>query len=654
MRALLLLCLAAPALAQTPASPVRLVPVGDTVLVYILQVPSDGGFVVYRRPVTATPAGFEKRTVAPVSGPTDPAALAGRLGPDLPMALRAVRAVDEDELMRRLRSDRFASGVLTLVSRRAASALGRLYADGGAVRGADYEYRVVFTGTDGKETTRSWTGRVHVVDVAPLSPSGLTTTGADHEIRVAWRYPTYLGAPTDFTIGFHVYRADGAGAVHRITANPVLRNDANGAAFSFVDRDVTGGAYAYQITAVDLAGRESAPTAAAPAHLVDRTPPAIPVELAVRNGNNVVDITWRMSPELDAAGYHIERSLDVRRGFRRLDRALIPVRRPVWTDTVPGGHQYFYRIIAVDSSGNASAPSNPVDALPVDHTPPPPPTALVLTTSRHRITARWGPSTSGDFRGYYVYRGSGSAGVRLTGRPLTVTQFVDSGTAGRGLTPGGKYLIRVTALDSTFNESAPLEAWITIPDDQPPTPPSAVAARNVAGRYVEVSWSASGSRDVQTYAVTRAGGPADTGSRATHRFPAAARSWRDTAVVHGVRYTYRLTAIDSAGNVSTPRADSVLFRDFTPPPAPRMAAARVVAGVVEVRWERVVGLELVGYNVYRSSLPTGAYRKLTRAPASLLVFTDSTGRAGFYYTVRAVDRSGNESAPSPVAPVARR
>jgi fibronectin type 3 domain-containing protein len=409
------------------------------------------------------------------------------------------------------------------------------------------------------------------------------------------------------------------------------------------------------VTAVDMVGRESALTAPVTAHLVDKTPPAIPTALAVRNGAGVVEVTWRMSPELDAAGYYIERSTGLHVPYIRLDRALIPVRRPIWTDTIAGGRPYFYRVIAVDSGSNASAPSNPVSALPRDDTPPSPPTGLALATAQHRIAAHWTPVSAKDLRGYYVYQVEGKDRTRITGRPLIAPQFVDSGPVGRGLTPGHAYTIRVTALDSNFNESPPVEGRILVPDDVPPTPPSALSAQNIEGRFVALAWSASGSSDVRAYVLTRTGGPADTGARATHRFPASARAWRDTVVVHGRRYTYRLTAVDSAGNVSAALTDSVAFRELVSPPPPRATAARLVTpGGVEVRWERVVSLELVGYHVYRSSLPTGVYRRLTRAPVSRLTFTDSTGHAGFYYQVRAVDKSGNESTQSPTAPVVTR
>ena len=664
MRTILLVALLAPFAAQAQGgaiSPLRLVPAGDSVLVYVLEVPVTGGFVVYRRAGGAggaTVLPFERRTPVPVAAASDPAVLAGRLGPDLPIALRAEKAADPDELLRRLRGDRFGEAVLSMVSRRAALALGRLYADGEAQPGADYDYRVAFTDADGKETGKALTGHVRVADQVPAAPTALKASGggSDRQARVTWTYPTYQGAASDFTVGFHVYRAEGNGPLRRLTATPVLRNDAQGPGEVYVDRDVTAGSYTYQVSAVDLAGRESALTAPVTVRLADHTPPAIPVDLAVRNGNGVVAVTWRMSPELDAAGYHIERSTSLTRAYTRLDRALIPVARPIWTDTVAGGHPYFYRVIAVDSAGNVSGPSNPVSALPRDTIPPPAPTGLALTTAQHRITARWAPVSARDLRGYYVYEVTGKDRTRVTDRPLTAAQFVDSGPAqGRGLTPGATYTIRVTALDSTFNESPGVEGRILVPDDQPPAPPSAFSARNVEGRFVELSWSASASQDVGGYLLTRSGGgPADTGARAVHRFAVTDRLWRDTAVTHGRRYGYRLTAIDRAGNVSAPRVDSVLFKALTPPPAPRAAGARALARGVEVRWERVVSLELAGYDVYRATLPTGTYQRLTRTPVSLLVFTDSTGHAGLYYTVRAVDRSGNESMPSPVAPVTSR
>jgi len=670
VRASALLCLlalgASGLRAQAPAPPLRLVAKGDTVLVYLSSALPRGaaGFVVYRRPAstpTGAGAAWARRTATPVAPERDPSVAAGRLGPDLAVSLRAVRAADAPEMLRRLRADPFAAGVLTYLSRPAAMVLGRLFVDTAASVGAEYDYRVVYTDATGAETNNSLMGRVRVVDVAPAPPGAPAARASDHEIGLTWSYPHYSGEPTDLVIGFHVYRAagvasgpGGAGAGRRLTGTPVLRNDAPGAALAFRDQEPANGVpYRYWLTAVDVAGRESAPSPPVTARARDLTPPAAPTELAVRNGDGAVTVTWRLSPEADVAGYHIERSTGLSRPYTRLDRALIPAAGPIWTDSVAGGRQYFYRVLAVDSTGNASAPSNSIAAEPVDRTPPAPPAALGATATAGRLTIRWVRSPSRDVRGYYVYRGESGRFVRLSARPVEAVTFTDSGYGGNAgarvrLNPGGRYTIRVSAVDSAFNESSKVETQVLVPDDRPPGPPSALRVQNVLGRYVSVSWDASSDRDVARYALSRTG---DARAPAVLTFPAAAREWRDTAVVHGRRYVYRLTAVDSAGNVSGAVADSVDFRDLTPPPAPRATSARLVAGAVRVQWERVVSPELAGYNVYRSGLPTGVFQRLTPAPVSALTFADSTGKGGLFYVVRAVDRSGNESAASPVTGV---
>ncbi len=435
---------AMPLLAQS-ASALRLVATGDTVLVYLTAAPpAPGDWVVSRRLVVAGAETWVRRTTAPVEPVRDPSIAAGRLGPDLATAMRAVRAADAPEMLRRLAGDPFAAGVLSLLSRSAALVLGRLFVDTAASRGAEYEYRVAFTTAAGEETGRVVTGRVRVADVTPAAPPAPAARGADHAIVLSWHYPTFTGSPTDFVVGFHVYRADGAGpgAGRRLTATPVLRNDAPGAVLEFRDVEPANGVpYRYTLTAVDVAGRESAPSPAVTAHAKDVTPPGMPTGLAVRNGDGVVTLTWRLSPEADVAGYHVERSTGLSRPYTRLDRALLPASQPLWTDTVAGGRQYFYRVVAVDSAGNASAPSNPVSAQPEDRTPPAPPTAVTATAAQRRLTIRWNASPSRDVRGYYVYRGESGRFVRLVTRPVETLAFTDSGYGGNGgalatLTPG--------------------------------------------------------------------------------------------------------------------------------------------------------------------------------------------------------------------------
>ena len=255
--------------------PLTLVPHGDSVLVYVTESPPLlGGFVVYRARAGQSP---ERVTGDPVRSVHEPALAAGMLGADLPAVIRALRATDEGEMLRRLHGDRFAGTLLSLYYRSVATVLGRFYADGGLTRGVAYEYQVVFTDGTGRETDRRLAGQVTLTNVVPASPTGGSVTAGDHAAMVGWQYPKYRGDPRDFVIGFHVYRADGsAGEMRRLTTAPVLRDDA--ALFAYHDGDVRNDvAYRYQVTAVDMLGVESAPGAAIALRATDKTPPAIPV-----------------------------------------------------------------------------------------------------------------------------------------------------------------------------------------------------------------------------------------------------------------------------------------------------------------------------------------------------------------------------------------
>jgi hypothetical protein len=156
--------------------------------------------------------------------------------------------------------------------------------------------------------------------------------------------------------------------------------------------------------------------------------------------------------------------------------------------------------------------------------------------------------------------------------------------------------------------------------------------------------------DVRSYVLTReAPGPAVEITRTG----ADGRAARDTGLVQGRSYVYRLVAVDSAGNSSTAVRDSVFFGDDLPPAAPQAVTARAVTGGVEVTWERVASRDLAGYLVYRADLPTGRFARITPTPVAGQSFTDPSGRAGQFYQVRAVDTAHNESGPSPVAGVVK-
>ncbi len=87
--------------------------------------------------------------------------------------------------------------------------------------------------------------------------------------------------------------------------------------------------------------------------------------------------------------------------------------------------------------------------------------------------------------------------------------------------------------------------------------------------------------------------------------------------------------------------------DVTPPAAPTGLSAGLNGAAVVLDWEDNTETDLAGYNVYRST-PGGDYLKLNGVLIADSSYVDSgmtTGRT-YYYVVKAVDTSWNESAAS--------
>jgi hypothetical protein len=130
----------------------------------------------------------------------------------------------------------------------------------------------------------------------------------------------------------------------------------------------------------------------------------------------------------------------------------------------------------------------------------------------------------------------------------------------------------------------------------------------------------------------------------------------DPDFAFGRTYFYKVRAVFKQGGATAESEDSpgveVTPRDVFPPAAPTGLTALYAAGAVELVWTANTEPDLAGYNVYRREAQEPARRMnegLLRTP----LLRDSTVEPGRSYTywVTAVDLTGNESPPSPVASV---
>ncbi len=169
------------------------------------------------------------------------------------------------------------------------------------------------------------------------------------------------------------------------------------------------------------------------------------------------------------------------------------------------------------------------------------------------------------------------------------------------------------------------------------------AEKDVLGRPVEIGG----------YEIYRRILPQEEYESPLNARPVAGTTYIDTTAPYGATllYTLRATLAKNPKIEGLPAEElALLYRDVYPPAAPSRLDALSEGNLVRLIWAPVDAADLAGYLVYRSE-GSEAPVLLTKDPVADPFFTDETARQGtrYRYTIRAVDRSGNKSAPSPEA-----
>ncbi len=131
--------------------------------------------------------------------------------------------------------------------------------------------------------------------------------------------------------------------------------------------------------------------------------------------------------------------------------------------------------------------------------------------------------------------------------------------------------------------------------------------------------------------------------------PLRTNSFKDTAVVNNKTFFYIVRSVDSPTLPWMESLDSAEVsatpRDMTPPERPKALTVIPGVGRIFLTWNENKEQDLAGYHVYRSKKSGRDYERLTDKLLNRTTFSDVTVKPGvvYYYTVTAVDQSGNES-----------
>ena len=577
------------------------------------------GFVVKR----SGPGGAQTFTVKPLNKPE--AVGKYKLDPDdYDLAVGALAALDDDKLSADERGFLLLNLLSTVTDPNLARALGLIFEDGNLAAGT-YTYSV----TAGGQNLGSITAQVGK-DVPLPVPNALRVSPATRQAALTW------SRGDDLVVSYRVQRAPGSGEFANLTENPQISNRGEVPRFgdTKLDPKLT---YRYRVTALDVFGRESAPSNVVTLDARLAFPLSAPLITTVKNNQSQVELGW---DKVTDAGI---KEITVLRGDhpgKLAPLTKLPPGATSYTDkSAPPASPRYYALQVGDGS-RQSEPSPERVGRAYNETPPGAPKALKAAGDDDAITLSWAASPEKDIDGYNVYRAEigvdGKAPVvLLNGEPVTTTRFKDD--IPQGVQSQFRYTVK--AVNTSGVEGAASEAVAAqLTDKTPPPSPLLIRAQSAVGK-VAIIFTLAPTPDLKEYQVYRAAqSEAEPVKVAT--LPPDSLGYLDSKVRGGVQYSYAVVAVDLRGNTSN--ASNVLSAQ--PPEGKLTAPADLKAvlskGQISLSWADSPAA--LAYYVFRLE----GKRRVQIAGPLLGTSYAETARQGARYSVQAVSASGT---PGPMS-----
>ncbi|HDP68012.1 MAG TPA: hypothetical protein ENN20_05845 [Candidatus Marinimicrobia bacterium] len=267
------------------------------------------------------------------------------------------------------------------------------------------------------------------------------------------------------------------------------------------------------------------------------------------------------------------------------------------------------------------------------------------------IKISWSANTESDLRKYHIYRATGADSLPLYTliHETVLTSYADS-----NMEYFTEYFYRISAVDKNNNESELSTALLaTTVNINPPGIPQnfTVYAYNLPGEgpSVELHWTANPEADLSHYNVYRHTSAQLTIDSSYFVARTTNNLYVDTSVEVGVKYYYRITAVDKGNWSSNP----VNAKADTPLPQPSLLFPKHMSTTATrspgYSWERVEGAARYEL-IIQTSLQSGEVHRIEVAqPTDGTSVSKNTGVPTLnpntkYYWLVAVFSSDNSSA----------
>ena len=453
---------------------------------------------------------------------------------------------------------------------------------------------------------------------APSAPEGVSASVTGASVDVSWS-----AASDDVGVtGYEVHRSTDAGFVPVDGATLVGSTD--GVTTSVTEPSVPEGTWFYRVVALDAAGNTSDPSdppaeALVQAPVPDGEAPSVPSGVSAVVSGSVVDVSWSASDDnVGVASYEVHRS-DVA-GFAPDASTLVgSTGATSFGDESVGPGTWFYRVVAVDAAGNASAGSDPAAEVTVADVSVLVPTADAVVNQSAAVSNYGSISwlASRESSGYESFLRfdlpEGSAGREVTSATLRVRTLGDSSA-------GSVNEQVVSVADDGWSEGSVV--WNNRPSVTGPEL-GRVPAGTSPGEWLEVSLDPAGLTPLL-------GGPV-------------------TVAVTGTGTdSFKFSSRESGFAPELMVTLGEIVPDTQAPSAPEGVSASVSGASVDVSWSAASDdVGVTGYEVHRSDVagftPDGS-TLVGSTDGSTTSLTEPSVAAGtWYYRVVAVDAAGNTS-----------
>lgn len=477
----------------------------------------------------------------------------------------------------------------------------------------------------------------------PSTPTGQSASGSGAGIALNW-----ADAPEGNVVGYNVYRSDSAnGTFTKVNADLITQSQ-----FTDILAPVNATSH-YRITAVTYHGAESAAATTSAFRATDSVPPTAPNNLTAQGTAAGIVLNWDDNTETDIAGYNIYRSTSANGTFTKLNGSLRGLSD--YTDTgAPVGATSFYRVTAVDSSGNESVVTSISAFRPASGSTPTPSTgasATALGSSSVRID--WTDNSSNEI-GFRIERrlASDSTWSSVGTANINASTFTDTSATG-----GQSYVYRVVAYNS-FGDAGPSnEANVTTPSNGP-TAPSGLTLLVAGNSAINLFWTDNSDNETGFRIERRTG--ASGNWTAIETVAANSTSYQATGLLEGTTYSFRIIAVNGNGDsLASNEATATTQSQFTSSdignPTPSGSTQTIASGkdynvtagggdiwanadsfrfvYKQITGDFDISVLVAGITATHATAPAGlmARSTLTSSSANVIQRTDASSRYRFAY-----------------------